>query len=150
MGLLSGKMTGRSTCLAISRTISSVNEPGWVDAPMRTCGFTVLMVERRLEGGFDVEENSDSERAKDFWAGFRGVEVVRRPALSTSLSPCQSRFVSSSGDGAVMRRHCMRSLPDLLGCLLLGHPSLSSDRISNLICNSDPSGSSTKHHHAHV
>lgn len=40
VGLLRGKIIGRSTCFAISFTTSLVNAPGFVDVPIRTCGFT--------------------------------------------------------------------------------------------------------------
>src|SRR5450759_4496291 len=45
-----GKMTGRSTCFAISRTIASVNVPGWAEVPIRTVGFTARTTARRSRG----------------------------------------------------------------------------------------------------
>ena len=39
-GLESGKMIGRSQCLAINRTISSVKAPPTVEAPISMVGFT--------------------------------------------------------------------------------------------------------------
>ena len=38
VGFDSGKIAGRSTCLAISRTISSVKAPGWPDVPIKIVG----------------------------------------------------------------------------------------------------------------
>src|SRR6478672_304750 len=38
VGFDNGKMIGRSTCFAISRTISSVNAPGWAEVPIRIVG----------------------------------------------------------------------------------------------------------------
>src|SRR6266480_2104673 len=40
VGLDMGRMTGRSTCVAISRTIRSVKAPCWVEVPMRMVGCT--------------------------------------------------------------------------------------------------------------
>ena len=45
VGLDRGNITGRSTCLAISSTISFVNAPGTVEVPIRTCGLTSLTTE---------------------------------------------------------------------------------------------------------
>ena len=42
VGLLSGKMIGRSHHDAIARTIVSVNAPGIVDVPTRMVGFTAI------------------------------------------------------------------------------------------------------------
>lgn len=47
VGLERGKIMGRSTWEAISLTISSVKAPGWVEVPMRMCGFTCLITLRR-------------------------------------------------------------------------------------------------------
>ena len=41
-------MMGRSTCLAISRMISSLNAREWVEVPMRTVGFTSRMTTCQL------------------------------------------------------------------------------------------------------
>src|SRR6266576_1369286 len=40
VGLDMGRMTGRSTCVAISRTIRSVKAPCWEEVPMRMVGCT--------------------------------------------------------------------------------------------------------------
>src|SRR5450759_4496293 len=42
-----GKMTGRSTCFAISRTTASVNVSGSPEVPIRTVGFTARTTARR-------------------------------------------------------------------------------------------------------
>src|SRR5271170_6677573 len=47
-GLDNGKMTGRSTCLAIVRIASSVKVPGWPETPMRTVGFVFLITSTKL------------------------------------------------------------------------------------------------------
>lgn len=47
VGLLKGKIIGRSTCLAISLTTSSVKVLGLVEVPISTCGLTPLTTERR-------------------------------------------------------------------------------------------------------
>lgn len=47
VGLLKGKIIGRSTCLAISLTTSSVKALGLVEVPISTCGLTSLTTERR-------------------------------------------------------------------------------------------------------
>lgn len=41
VGLDSGRISGRSTCPAMSRTMSSVNDPGCPDVPISTVGCTL-------------------------------------------------------------------------------------------------------------
>jgi hypothetical protein len=50
VGLDIGKTTGRSTCLAISRTTASVKVSGSPDVPMRIVGLTALTTARRSRG----------------------------------------------------------------------------------------------------
>jgi hypothetical protein len=48
VGLESGKITGRSTCFAISRTISSVKAPGCAEVPIRIVGRTFLITSLKV------------------------------------------------------------------------------------------------------
>ena len=85
VGFESGKMTGRSTCFAISRTTSSEKDPGLVEVPMSTCGFTSLMTDSRSP--CSLPSHSLSSRANGSWAGvsWSFLPCKRRPGLSTHL-----------------------------------------------------------------
>jgi len=85
VGLLSGRMMGRSTYAAISRTISSVKALGLVEVPIRTCGFTSFTTEMRLSCSLPL--HSLSSRAKFTWAcvSFSPWDFRSRPGLSTHL-----------------------------------------------------------------
>lgn len=78
-------MIGRSTCFAISRTISSVNALGFVDVPIRTWGLTWWMTE--CKSGFLSDDHSLSSLAKGTWAGvsLSPWDFRRRPGLSMHL-----------------------------------------------------------------
>ncbi|KAK5634937.1 hypothetical protein RRF57_010648 [Xylaria bambusicola] len=82
VGLDRGRITGRGVCEDISLMISSVKEPGTVDVPISTFGWTCLITSRR-EGEEDGQ--SDGSLANGFCPASRSEDVVRRPGLSISL-----------------------------------------------------------------
>lgn len=65
-----GKMMGRSTWDAISRTMSSLNEREWVDVPMRTVGLTcrITSISRRasLSGAARGQSATSDEKNEDY------------------------------------------------------------------------------------
>lgn len=83
--MLRGKIMGRSTCLAISRIISSEKALGFVDVPMRTWGLTCWTTESRSR--FLSSGHSESSLAKGIWAGVNlsPRDLRRRPGLSRHL-----------------------------------------------------------------
>ncbi len=92
VGLLSGKIIGRSTCFAISLIISSVKVFGTVEVPMRTCGLTSFTTVRR--SSCFLPFHSSSSRAYGLWAGvsLSPWDLRSSPGLSTHLAiACQRR-----------------------------------------------------------
>lgn len=70
-------MIGRSTCLTISRIISSLNARVWVEVPISTVGLTALTTDNQLLTHSDPlvdsirnKTNSPSSSLRAFCSGF--------------------------------------------------------------------------------
>jgi len=66
-----GKMMGRSTWLAISRMMSSLNEREWVEVPMRTVGWTWRMTSSRRRAslsGLARGQSATSLSGRAYWS----------------------------------------------------------------------------------
>lgn len=120
---------------------SSVNAPGLVDVPISTWGWTFLMTDKRSRSS---SGHPSSSRAKGFWpsVNLSPSDFTRRPGLSIHLG----EKVVLAGVLSPSRGY----IPDLLRRFILRHPSLSSDRIRNLVGNASTSCARAKDYHSHI
>ena len=116
-GLDRGKITGRSTCRAISRITASPNAPAWPDTPISTVGPTFVTTSARpIRPGVAKVQCSTAVRAftNGAWAGViafhalyeQAVTVDReepRPRLGLAQAGVEHRPQEQGGDPAAGR-----------------------------------------------